>query len=98
MRRIFFIGMPYCGACEQIRRSVVEPLVARRPQQVRVLTRWCPDMARIDGRRPITRVPLFVVEMDGAEEFRFSLWPDKGLLEGIIDSNADHLTFEEVFG
>ena len=88
--------MPSCGTCNVIRREVVEPLQEEYPDRVHILYDWDADLARIDGRKAVTNVPLFVIEDDGREEFRFSAFLKPGELEDIINCNADASAFEEV--
>lgn len=71
MKHLYFIGMSDCGICNVMRREQIEPLQTKHPEQVHILYEWCPDLARINGRKVVDDVPLIVIEDDGEETFRF---------------------------
>ena len=75
---------------------VVTPLVERYPGHVKVHHGWDADMERINKRIPITRIPLFVVEHNGCEEFRFSGRLTFEEVEEIVTYDGEVLTLGDV--
>ena len=75
---------------------VVLPLAERYPGHVKVHHGWDSDMERINRRIPITRIPLFVVEHDGHEEFRFSGRLTLDEVEEIVTYGGESLALRDV--
>lgn len=59
---------------------------------------WGQDVERVNSRKPIDRVPPFVVERDGEEVFRFSGWLSADEIEEIVTCDADTLSLEDIRG
>ena len=96
MRQVHYVGRAGCGMCEDIMEHVVAPLSERYPGHVTAHFGWDSDMERINRRKPITHVPLFVVEHGGEEEFRFSGRLTLGELEEIVTCDAEALALGDV--
>lgn len=96
MRTVHYIGRAGCGMCEDIMEHVVAPLMARYPDNVVAHYGWDSDMERINNRKPIDRVPLFVVENGGEEEFRFSGRLTLDEIEDIVTYDGEVLTLGDV--
>lgn len=66
MNTLYYIGQDHCGDCNKVRDELIEPLRKKHPECVKILYKWCDDIARINKRKEIDRVPLFVLEDEKA--------------------------------
>lgn len=82
--------------CERILEHVVAPLMDAYPDMITSHFSWDQDMERVNARKAITRVPLFVVEKDGEEEFRLSGWLSADEIEDIMLCDADTLSIDDI--
>ncbi|RVU97054.1 hypothetical protein EII22_08965 [Coriobacteriales bacterium OH1046] len=98
MRNIVYIGRDGCAMCESILDLVVAPLMDKYPDRITSHFSWDQDVERVNSRKPIDRVPLFVVERDGEEEFRFSGWLSADEIEEIATCDAGTLSLEDIRG
>lgn len=90
MRKIIYIGDKSCRPCRHYKKTVIDPLMEKYPDQVEVHIGWDAKIAKVTARKEITRVPLVVVENDGEEEFRFNpLLVSAEQLEEIVLCKAD---------
>ncbi len=96
MRTVHFIGGKGCTLCESLIDSVVKPARERHPEHVFMHFDWDAYIAEANGRCSIARIPLFVVENEGSEEFRFSGAPSLEELESIIACEGETLSFDDV--
>lgn len=96
MRNVLFFGLHYCGCCNEILEGVVKPLMRKYPGNVTAHYGWDEAIARANGRKKVKTVPLFVVEKDGEEEFRFSGRLEADQIEGIVLCERETLTLEDV--
>lgn len=98
MRTVLFIGMRGCSTCDSLYEKVVAPLERKHPRNVSSHYSWDEAMARVNGRKEIRSVPLFVVENGGEEEFRFFGRLSAEQIEGIVRCEREAITLEEVLG
>lgn len=98
MRHVLFIGVYYCGCCNELLDEVVKPLMRKYPDNVTAHYGWDEDIARVNGRKRIRNVPLFVVENGGVEEFRFNGRLSAEQIEGIVTYEGETLTLDDVMG
>ena len=96
MRKVLFIGASYCGKCKWLLENVVAPLAEKHPEAVSVHYGRDQEIFRVNERKRIKTVPLFVVENDGEEEFRFSGNLSAEQIEGIIAYEGEVLTLDDV--
>ena len=96
MRTVHFIGGRGCALCESLVEPVVKPAKERHPEHVFMHFDWDAYIAEANGRCPIARIPLFVIEHEGREEFRFSgaLSPEE--LESIVACEGDTVSFDGI--
>ena len=98
MRDVFYISASYCNQCQRIKREIVAPLVEKYPGHVSIHENYDAKIGELDNRKRVNRVPLFVVEKDGVEEFRFAGELSAEEIEAIINYDGEVLTLEEVRG
>lgn len=96
MRNVVFIGREGCNPCHYLMETVVQPLIDDYPDNVSAHYGWDRKIAKVNERKKITHIPLFVIERDGVEEFRCSGRLTYDQLADIIE--CDSLTVEEVLG
>lgn len=95
MRTVMLVGRAGCGACHSAKRAIA-PIMGLYPENVTAHFTWDRDVERINARKRIDRVPLFVVENGGEEEFRFSGWLSADEIEEIVTCDADTLSLEDI--
>ena len=98
MRHVAFIGFAGCGACDGILESVVKPLMERYPNNVSAHYGWDETIARVNKRKEITNVPLFVIENGGREDFRYVGRLGIEELAAIIECERDAISLDDVLG
>lgn len=96
MRNVVFITRPGCAQCLDLLETVIAPLKERHPRNVEVHSTWDGKIAEINKRGTITRIPLFVVENGGREEFRYSGRLSLEELEAIVTCEDEVLTLDDV--
>lgn len=96
MRKVIYIGQSYCPACNSMLENVVKPLKAKHPDSVSVHYGWDGVMERVNRRKSIKTIPLFVVENEGREEFRYSGKLSVKELSAIIECERDVITLDDV--
>ena len=98
MRNVLYIGRNDCPACVTLYNEVVAQLETKYPANVTSHVSWDEAIARVNARKEIDNIPLFVVENGGEEEFRFFGRLDAEQIEGIVAYEGETLTLDDVLG
>ena len=98
MRDLIMVARAGCGMCHDILERELAPLIERYPGHVSAHFAWDQTVETVNARKRVTHVPLFVVEHDGVEEFRFTGRLTTDELEEIVTCDAEALTLDDVLG
>lgn len=96
MRNIVFITRSGCSTCLNLLKTAITPLKERYPDNVEIHSNWDDKIAQVNKRCAITRIPLFVVENQGREEFRFAGRLSYEELEEIVTCESEVLALDDV--